>query len=60
MSKTRGRCQACGGEFPAAALQMHRRDQSFAHVKAQNFSYFEENVELLCAGCHEVREAERR
>jgi hypothetical protein len=60
MAKTGGRCEACRRELPAAALQMHRRDQSLAHVKNRNFGYFEENMELLCAGCHELREAERR
>lgn len=60
MAKTSGRCQACGQAFPAAALQMHRRDQLHAYDKARNFGYFEENVELLCAACHELREAERR
>jgi HNH endonuclease len=60
MAKTSGRCEECGNEFAAAALQMHRRDQAHAHEKAKNFGYFEENVELLCTGCHENREAARR
>ena len=60
MGKTAGRCEGCGQSFPAAALQMHRRDQTYAHEKARNFGYFEENVELLCAACHELCEAKRR
>src|SRR4051794_28520927 len=60
MHQTGGRCQDCGQPFPAAALQMHRLDQSFAHEKSRNFGYVEENVVLLCANCHEVREAGRR
>ncbi len=60
MEKTGGRCQECGREFDAAALQMHRLDQRFAHDRSRNFGYVEENVVLTCAGCHERLEAARR
>jgi hypothetical protein len=60
MEKTGGRCEACRGEFPAAALQMHRLDQSLAHDRGHNFGYTENNVRLLCAACHEQEEAARR
>jgi len=36
---------------------MHRLDRGHAHVKARNFGYFAENVALVCAGCHQAREA---
>src|SRR5436305_146290 len=57
LARSGGRCEDCGGEFAAPGLQMHRLDQTFAHVKASNFGYVEENVVLVCAGCHELREA---
>lgn len=60
MRRTGGRCQDCRNEFAAAALQMHRLDQRHAHDRARNFGYFEENVALVCAGCHDAREAVRR
>jgi hypothetical protein len=56
----RGRCADCGNTFEEAALQMHRLDQSHAHDRTLNFGYTEVNVVLLCAGCHERREAVRR
>ena len=52
MEKTSGRCQDCGLTFEQAALQMHRLDEVLAHNKAMNFGYVEENVVLICAGCH--------
>jgi len=60
MNDTGGRCADCGNLFDAAALQMHRLDQSFAFDRERNFGYFRENVVLLCSPCHERREAERR
>ncbi len=60
MAKTGGRCEDCGADLPAAGLQMHRLDQSYAHDRASNFGYFETNVALVCAGCHELRERSRR
>ena len=60
METTGGRCADCEDVYEAAALQMHRLDQSFAHDRSRNFGYFEGNVALLCAPCHERREAERR
>jgi hypothetical protein len=59
LEKTDSRCEDCARTF-APALQMHRLDQSLAHIKAMNFGYTEENVVLLCAACHEHREAARR
>jgi hypothetical protein len=56
MAKTAGRCQDCGKPFEAAALQMHRLDPSLAYDRTKNFGYFEENVVLVCAGCHDRRE----
>lgn len=60
MEKTGGRCVDCGQPFAAPALQMHRLDQSIAHDRSRNFGYFEANVVLTCATCHELRESERR
>jgi hypothetical protein len=60
MEKTGGRCKDCRNEFEAAAMQMHRLDVSLGHDRSQNFGYTEANVVLLCAGCHERREAARR
>ena len=60
MSRTGGRCQDCGRAFPPAELQMHRLDKAYAHERAQNFGYFDENVVLLCASCHHAREAGER
>jgi hypothetical protein len=60
MEKTGRRCEDCKKPFDAAALQMHRLDVRLAHDRSQNFGYVEGNVELLCAGCHERREAARR
>jgi hypothetical protein len=60
MEKTGGRCEDCEKPFDAAALQMHRLDVDLADDRSQNFGYVERNVELLCAGCHERREAARR
>ena len=60
MEKTGDRCGDYGQVFAAPVLQMHRLDQSFAHDRTRNFGYFEENVELTCASCHEFRESARR
>ena|SRR5437868_4176615 len=60
MNTTGGRCTDCRLVFEGPALQMHRLDQSFAHDRGTNFGYFAENVVLLCASCHERREATRR
>jgi hypothetical protein len=60
MELSGGRCADCDRPSPAAALQMHRLDQALAHDPACNFGYFEENVVLLCADCHDRREATRR
>ena len=60
LERSGGCCERCHEEFPPAALQMHRRDTSLAHVRAQNFGYTEANVVLLCAGCHEDVEVSRR
>jgi hypothetical protein len=60
MAKVGTRCEDCRGSFGAAALQMHRIDASFAHVRERNFGYFDDNVVLLCAVCHERREAAAR
>jgi 5-methylcytosine-specific restriction endonuclease McrA len=60
MAKTGGKCMGCGNVFEPAGLQMHRLDPSLARDRALNFGYVESNVELLCAGCHERREAARR
>ena len=60
MARTGGRCADCEKVFEPAALQMHRLDPSLAHDRALNFGYIESNVVLLCAGCHERREAARR
>jgi len=60
MEKTGGRCEECGRGFEAAALQMHRLDRSLAGDRSRNFGYFEGNVRLTCAGCHDRLEAERR
>jgi len=57
MQASGGHCVDCGRGFPTAALQMHRLDRRHAHVKARNFGYFAENVALVCAGCHQAREA---
>lgn len=55
-----GRCEDCGREFTATELQMHRVDTTHAFDKAKHFGYFEENIALLCASCHDKREDERR
>jgi 5-methylcytosine-specific restriction endonuclease McrA len=60
VAKTGGKCTDCGNVFEPAALQMHRLDPSLAHDRTLNFGYVESNVVLLCAGCHEGREAARR
>ena len=60
LSRTGGRCQDCRQVFDRAALRMHRVDASFADDRSRNFGYFPENVVLVCAGCHEAREARRR
>lgn len=44
----------------AGGAAMHRLDVSHAHVRAINFGYSDGNIVLVCAGCHEWREAERR
>jgi len=54
-----GRCMDCGQPFATPALQMHRLDRRHAHDRARNFGYFVENVVLVCAGCHQVREDRR-
>jgi hypothetical protein len=59
MTKTGGRCEDCGTVHPAAALQMHRKDQSLASDRSTNFGYVEENIDLLCAHCHALREEDR-
>jgi hypothetical protein len=56
MAKTGGRCEDCGNAFGAAALHMHRIDTSFAYDRSRNFGYIEENVALVCAPCHDLRE----
>jgi hypothetical protein len=38
---------------------MHRLDQAHALDRSQNFGYFEENLVVVCAGCHEARESTR-
>ena len=53
LGRSGGCCEECREEFEPAALQMHRVDVSLAHDRAQNFGYTEQNVRLLCAGCHE-------
>jgi 5-methylcytosine-specific restriction endonuclease McrA len=60
IEKTGGRCEDCRQPFAAAALQMHRLDQSFAHDRTTNFGYAESNVVLLCPDCHGRRESVRR
>ena len=60
MEQTGGRCTDCQQPFPAAMLQMHRCDPRYHLDRTVNFGYFPENVVLLCAHCHEVREAVRR
>jgi hypothetical protein len=60
MQTTGGRCQDCRRELPRASLQMHRLDTTYAHDASRNFGYIEENVVLVCGGCHEEREVERR
>jgi hypothetical protein len=60
MGTTGGHCADCQQVFEPAALQMHRLEQSHAHDRSRNFGYFEGNVLLLCAPCHEGREATRR
>jgi len=61
MATTGGRCMGtCGRVYDAPQLAMHRLDVGLAHSKAANFGYVEENVKLLCASCHDAREAERR
>ncbi len=60
MKKTSGRCEDCDRRFEQASLQMHRIDQSFAHDRSTNFGYFDSNVVLVCAACHERRESGRR
>jgi hypothetical protein len=52
MQTTGGRCQKCGAELPAAALQMHRLDPELAYRADLNFGYVESNIQLLCASCH--------
>jgi hypothetical protein len=59
LGRSSGCCEECGKAFEPAALQMHRKD-GLAHLRDQNFGYTEENVLLLCAGCHERVEAARR
>jgi hypothetical protein len=39
---------------------MHRVDQALAHDRSRNHGYVADNVVLLCAACHDVREGERR
>lgn len=62
LEETGSQCHDCGEQFSAAGLQMHmhRLDRSLAHQKTLNFGYVRENVVLLCAGCHEARESDRR
>jgi hypothetical protein len=60
LKRSGGCCEKCRRAFEPAALQMHRRDVRLAHRRDQNFGYTEENVLLLCAGCHERAEAARR
>lgn len=52
MEKTGGRCEDCGQELPAPALQLHRLKPDLAYLKSENFGYTESNVVLLCAPCH--------
>jgi hypothetical protein len=60
MGMSGGRCHDCGNAFEAAALQMHRLDQRLARERSRNFGYVEANVVLVCANCHDEREAARR
>jgi hypothetical protein len=60
VQKTGGRCMDCKEEFSTPTLQMHRLDPDYASDRSRNFGYFEANVVLLCASCHEEREAVRR
>lgn len=55
-----GRCEDCGREFTPTELQMHRLDTTHAFDKAKHFGYFDENIALLCASCHDKREDDRR
>jgi hypothetical protein len=60
MADTGGRCMDCSKQYSAPMLQMHRLNQDHAHDRSKNFGYFLENVALVCADCHELREAPRR
>ena len=59
-ARSKGRCEDCDGEFAPAALHMHRLDTSHSQDRSRNFGYFDGNIALLCAGCHERREASLR
>lgn len=54
------RCEDCGREFTPTELQMHRLDTTHAFDKAKHFGYFDDNIALLCASCHDKREDVRR
>jgi hypothetical protein len=56
IKRSGGRCEDCSREFPATELQMHRLDKRYAFDKTQAFGYFDQNIALLCATCHDRRE----
>jgi hypothetical protein len=60
LARSGGRCEDCGHEFTATELQMHRFDTSHAFDKSNDFGYFDHNIALLCASCHDRREDQRR
>lgn len=59
LKRSGGNCEGCDRKLEPAALQMHRKDESYAFDKSHRFGYFEENIELLCISCHQEREAEK-
>lgn len=58
--ESHGRCKDCNEEFKATELEMHRRDTSYAFDRTMWNGYFADNIDLLCASCHDKREDERR
>lgn len=58
--ETGGRCMHCHHEFRAASLHLHRVDPRFRFDETKNCGYFRENVELLCADCHQIADHGRR
>jgi hypothetical protein len=60
LARAGGHCEDCLREFTPTELQMHRLDTAHAFDKAKHFGYFDDNIALLCASCHDNREDERR